>query len=800
MIDLIKSVRILIEENKKDFFRYLTKVTSHDKKLLVKGDLFDIFEKFKNDDEKANFKAIEEVIHKINESVSLGNSLYFEIREKIANSQFYHFNIEEHFFEVINVREYLKVKERFVNPNGENNILSINFSTFYDKFPSIRESKSIGRGVEYLNRYLSSNMFTQPEKLRKALFDFLFVHKHNAEQLILNSRINTPEQLSNQIDRALSFLRKKDEEEPYNKFKHQLQELGFEPGLGDNVGRIVESLEMLDGLLQTPDHQALKEFLSRIPMIFNITIVSVHGYFGQEGVLGKPDTGGQVVYILDQVKALEQKLIKSLKESGLNAKPKIIILTRLIPNADNTMSNKRLEKVHETQNSWILRVPFRMHNKKVTDNWISRFEIWPYLEHFAEDAQRELLAEFGGRPDFIIGNYSDGNMVAYILASAFGVTQCNIAHALEKSKYLFSALYWEGLEQYYNFSVQFTADLIAMNSANIVITSTYQEIAGTEATIGQYESYVDFTMPKLYRVEGGINLFSPKFNIVPPGVNKNVYFPYTKQEDRFEEIQNDLEQLLFENTQDEDVVGTLENPKLIPIFSLARLDRIKNLTALVTWFGESKKLQKYANLIIVAGNVNADKSNDNEEKEQIHLMHQLIDKYQLHNKIRWIGKLFRKDQTGEVYRLIADHKGIFVQPALFEGFGLTVLEAMRSGLPVFATKYGGPLEIIQDHISGFHIDPINGKETTETLIYFIEKCKKDKNYWDKISQKAIKRVDTAYNWDLYADNLLSLAKIYGFWKYSTNIDMEEMHSYLDVLYHLLYKPKAMSLLDAHNKR
>ncbi len=347
MIDLIKSVRILIEENKKDFFRYLTKVTSHDKKLLVKGDLFDIFEKFKNDDEKANFKAIEEVIHKINESVSLGNSLYFEIREKIANSQFYHFNIEEHFFEVINVREYLKVKERFVNPNGENNILSINFSTFYDKFPSIRESKSIGRGVEYLNRYLSSNMFTQPEKLRKALFDFLFVHKHNAEQLILNSRINTPEQLSNQIDRALSFLRKKDEEEPYNKFKHQLQELGFEPGLGDNVGRIVESLEMLDGLLQTPDHQALKEFLSRIPMIFNITIVSVHGYFGQEGVLGKPDTGGQVVYILDQVKALEQKLIKSLKESGLNAKPKIIILTRLIPNADNTMSNKRLEKVHK---------------------------------------------------------------------------------------------------------------------------------------------------------------------------------------------------------------------------------------------------------------------------------------------------------------------------------------------------------------------------------------------------------------------------------------------------------------------
>ena len=181
-------------------------------------------------------------------------------------------------------------------------------------------------------------------------------------------------------------------------------------------------------------------------------------------------------------------------------------------------------------------------------------------------------------------------------------------------------------------------------------------------------------------------------------------------------------------------------------------------------------------------------------------MHHLIEKYNLHNKIRWIGKLFRKDQTGEVYRLIADHGGIFVQPALFEGFGLTVLEAMRSGLPVFATLYGGPLEIIRDGVSGFHIDPVNGKETTQKIIEFIERCKKDKNYWSKISEKAVNRVDTEFNWELYANNLLSLAKIYGFWKFTTNIDMEEMHAYLGVLYHLLYKPRAKQLLDIHNQR
>ena len=339
-----------------------------------------------------------------------------------------------------------------------------------------------------------------------------------------------------------------------------------------------------------------------------------------------------------------------------------------------------------------------------------------------------------------------------------------------------------------------------MNAANFIITSSYQEIAGTDDSIGQYESYKNFTMPDLYRVTGGINLFHPKFNIVPPGVNTKVYFPYTQKKDRLKETSNELHKLIFENAEDPEVIGHLENPDLIPIFSMARLDKIKNLTSLVTWFGESDEMQKLANLIIVAGKIDINKSTDNEERDEIEIMHNLIDKYNLNNKIRWIGKLFRKDQSGEVYRLIAEHKGIFVQPALFEGFGLTVLEAMRSGLPVFATMYGGPLEIVQEGRSGFHIDPINSVETTNKILDFLKLCKKNPKVWDEISSKAIKRVDSAYNWDLYANNLLSLAKIYGFWKFTTNIEMEELNAYLDVLYHLLYKPKASQILQKHNAR
>jgi glycogen synthase len=48
------------------------------------------------------------------------------------------------------------------------------------------------------------------------------------------------------------------------------------------------------------------------------------------------------------------------------------------------------------------------------------------------------------------------------------------------------------------------------------------------------------------------------------------------------------------------------------------------------------------------------------------------------------------------------------QPALYEAFGLTVVEAMTCGLPTFATCNGGPSEIIKHGKSGFHIDPYHG--------------------------------------------------------------------------------------------
>jgi len=79
---------------------------------------------------------------------------------------------------------------------------------------------------------------------------------------------------------------------------------------------------------------------------------------------------------------------------------------------------------------------------QVLKKWVSRFDLWPYVEQYTLDVQREILAEMGQKPDLIVGNYSDGNLVASLLAHRMFVTQCNIAHAIEKTKYQDADIKW----------------------------------------------------------------------------------------------------------------------------------------------------------------------------------------------------------------------------------------------------------------------------------------------------------------------------------------------------------------------
>jgi sucrose synthase len=362
-----------------------------------------------------------------------------------------------------------------------------------------------------------------------------------------------------------------------------------------------------------------------------------------------------------------------------------------------------------------------------------------------------------------------------------------------------SDLFWEAHEPEYHFSCQYTADLISMNTADFIITSTYQEIAGTDEGVGQYESYQSFTMPGLYRVLSGIDAFDPKFNVVAPGADPEIFFPFTEEERRMEDVREEIEALVF-GEDGSHARGHLEDRERPLLFAMSRLDRVKNMAGLLEWYGRDPELRSLARLLLVGGEVDPEKSSDRDETQQIETMHRLFEEHGLEGDARWVEMQTDKNRVGELYRVVADTGGAFVQPALFEGFGLTVVEAMSSGLPVFATRFGGPLEVVEDGVSGFHIDPHHGEAATRTMVEFFKRCREEPDYWQEVSGAGIARVREKYDWSLYARKLLSLSRIYGFWSYITNMEREETRRYLDMFYGLMYRPLARGVRERDHSR
>ncbi|WP_206054883.1 sucrose synthase [Nitrosococcus wardiae] len=786
-----------VSKHREVVYLLLRRYLALQKPFLLRSDLIDEFDSFCNEKDMGSElrnSPLAAIIQAVQEAAMDPEWIYLSVRPGIANWEYYRIHAEVIQVEIVTVSQFLEFKARLVlgPQQPEPWPLRVDMGPFNREFPRLSETRSIGRGMDFLNRHLSSQLFKELETGGQCLLNFLSVHHCRGQPLMLNDRIQDLRGLRRALRQAMDFLGDFPEAAKWEAVGHKLQELGFERGWGGTVAQMEDSFSLLMDILEAPDPGNLERFLARIPMIFNIVILSPHGYFGQGNILGLPDTGGQVVYILDQVRALEKEMRRQLKEEGLDIEPQILVVTRLIPEAQGTRCDQRLEAIVGTENAAILRVPFRSAAGEVLPYWLPRFEVWPYLERYVMDVEREILAELEGSPDLIIGNYSDGSLVATLLSHRLRVTQCNIAHALEKTKYLYSDLYWRENDPQYHFACQFTADFIAMNSADFIITSTYQEIAGDRNSVGQYESYGAYILPGLYQVVQGIDVFDPKFNIVSPGADAEVYFPYTERKRRLNGLRQEIEELVWGNERP-DARGKLQDKGKPLLFTMARLDQIKNITGLVEWYGRCERLRKRVNLVVVAGYVDEAQSADREEQAQITRMHQLMEEYELDDQVRWLGTLLQKNLAGELYRFVADSRGAFVQPALFEAFGLTVIEAMSSGLPTFATCYGGPLEIIQDEVSGFHINPNHGEETAACIADFFERCQVEPEYWEKLSHGALHRIGRRYTWDLHAEQMMTLSRIYGFWKYVTNLEREESRRYLEMFYNLQFRPLARQM-------
>jgi sucrose-phosphate synthase len=437
-----------------------------------------------------------------------------------------------------------------------------------------------------------------------------------------------------------------------------------------------------------------------------IVLISVHGLIrGRDLELGRDaDTGGQVKYVVELARALG-------KRSDVE---RVILLTRRV--VDNQISPDYAE-------------PLEQLAKKVSivridcgePKYLRKEMLWDSLESFSDNTLNYLKKQ-PRMPDVIHSHYADAGYVGSRLSHQLGIPLVHTGHSLGRSKrkqLLAAGVSRAEIENTYNISRRIEAEETTLGVAERIITSTQQEI---EQQYGLY----DFYQPERMRV-------------VPPGTDLDKFFPPLGNE-KSSDIANELRRFL-------------KQPNKPVILALSRPDPRKNIVALVEAYGESPLLQEAANLVIIAGNRNDIHDMEPVSSGVLNEVLLTIDKYDLYGKVAY-PKHHAPEEVAVLYRLAATSRGVFINPALTEPFGLTLIEAAACGLPVVATEDGGPIDIIGNCQNGHLIDPLDKAAMAEKLLMTLT----DKASWRVLSKNGVQGVNRHYSWQAHVQKYLSVIR------------------------------------------
>jgi len=425
-------------------------------------------------------------------------------------------------------------------------------------------------------------------------------------------------------------------------------------------------------------------------------LISVHGLIrGFDLELGRDsDTGGQTKYVVDLAKALAER----------DDVEQVDLITRRI--VDPTVSNDYAVPI-ETLSDKIRIVRIDAG----PEEYIPKEQLWDHLDSFMDNLTN-WFNEQTHMPDLVHSHYADAGYVGVRLANLLGTPLIHTGHSLGRDKrkrLLARGLTRDEIEHTYNIEKRIDAEEEILANADLVITSTQNEI---EAQYGLY------------------NYYDPqRMAVVPPGTDLTLFHP-----------PQGPERTSFASQLSPFLTAT-DKPLIL---ALSRPDERKNILTLIEAYGESEALQHIANLLIVVGN--RDDIRDMESGAQSVLTNilLLIDSYNLYGKVA-LPKAHRSDEVPAIYRLAASSGGVFVNPALTEPFGLTLLEAAASGLPIVATENGGPVDIINNCKNGVLIDPLDKTSMTEALLKLLN----NNSTWSQAAKNGIKGVRKHYSWQAH---------------------------------------------------
>jgi mannosylfructose-phosphate synthase len=208
-------------------------------------------------------------------------------------------------------------------------------------------------------------------------------------------------------------------------------------------------------------------------------MISVHGYVGAHTEIGKPDTGGQVVFVIE--------LAKRFARLG----HRVDILTRRFENqpvADRINRSLR-----------ILRIPFG------GQEFIPKEQMHEHLGDFVTNALA-VINRKNLKYDVINSHYWDAGWSGQRIAEELGIPHIHTPHSLGWWKRKGMKGTREDLEKTYRFEDRIRREFLVYRNCDHVIATTAQQVAILGSSYGIPENHID---------------------LIPPGIDEGRYTPVT---------------------------------------------------------------------------------------------------------------------------------------------------------------------------------------------------------------------------------------------------------------------------------
>ncbi|GBG13498.1 sucrose-phosphate synthase [Novimethylophilus kurashikiensis] len=437
-----------------------------------------------------------------------------------------------------------------------------------------------------------------------------------------------------------------------------------------------------------------------------ILMISVHGLIrSSELELGRDaDTGGQTKYVVEVARALARH----------RQVDKVDLVTRLVDDPaispDYTTAEEPL-----AEGARLVRLacgPRRYIRKEM---------LWPHLDQMV-DKCLHFIRQQGRLPDLIHSHYADAAYVGQQLSLLLGIPLVHTGHSLGRSKrerLLASGRRPSAIERQFNLTRRITVEEDVLKHASLIITSTRQEIDE------QYGMY--------------LNHDARRCVVIPPGIDTSRFSPPHRRR-----LNHDVRQK---------VGKFLAEPLKPMVLAISRPSERKNLEGLLAAYGNDTALKDKANLVVVAG-VREDIRQMEEAQRSIMVDLLLdIDRHDIWGKVAIPKHIGQEDIPG-LYQIAARSRGVFVNPALTEPFGLTLIEAAASGLPFIAPDDGGPRDIVANCRSGLLANTLDTQDIADKL----KQALADRQQWRVWSNNGIQGVKRHYSWEAHVNRYVKTVR------------------------------------------